>query len=223
MKITDIIVTLLFIIPGAISLKIISWLSMPGKERNSEFHDLVASILWSFPIIFISGYGYWVKYKFQSLSYLSVLLDEISYLIEFVLVILITSIVLGIIMSLTKDLWLKGINVIRRKVLKKAAINLRNTCWEDLFNTLESQYIEIVKDGKSLAEGFVKYYSLPNEEKEVIIYDPCELKDYPEYKDRITQVKQVYFNLDKNIVIYDYDLEDYYKFCDEIEKKYAQE
>jgi hypothetical protein len=79
----------------------------------------------------------------------------------------------------------------------------------------------VEKDGKT-HEGFILWYSLPGEEKELVLYTPNDLEPYPEYREKISKVKCTYVNIEKDIVIKDYDTTEYNKWCDELRRTHQQ-
>ena len=88
----------------------------------------------------------------------------------------------------------------------------------------------MIKDGKSY-RGFLGPFSLPDEEREIILYNYIELqsddefdkksKQY-EYEKKFTKVVKTYIDVEKNIVVNDYDMSEYNKWLDEKEKTHAR-
>jgi hypothetical protein len=222
MKITDIIIILLFIIPGIFSLKISLLAGMPTKSRSSEFQQLISSIFLSFPIVVVSGLIFYIIHRFSNLSDLAGLLNKINTLIHFSLIVIGVSIIFGFIGGFTKDLWLRWINKIRKKLLNRIPIDTTTGCWEEFFyKDPGAQYVEVIKDGKVLYKGFVDKFALPDEDKELLLNIPEEWEEYPEIEQQFTRVKHTYINLDKGIVINEYDLSNYINYCKKLHEETA--
>ena len=220
MKISDIIGILLFIIPGTLCSKVFAWLSMPSRTKKTEFQEIVNKVFWSFPIIFVSGLIYQLQYRFYCLSDFTIMLNNIQLLLKFSTIVLCVSIGFGIIGGIMSDKLLSGINWIRKKILKRVPLNTNTTCWDDLFGfKFGSQFLEIIKDGNS-SKGFVDHFSLPDEDKEVILNIPEYWNDYPELEGKITKVKNTYINVEKGIVVKDYDLKEYLEYIDQLWKQH---
>ncbi len=220
MKISDIIMILLFIIPGYICTETCSWLTAPSKNKKLEFKELARMIFWSCPTVFIAGIVFGCQYKLQNLSDMLKKIDNISILIHFIALVLVVSLILGIIGGLTKEYWFKFINWIRQKVLKRFSIHT-DQCWEKLFGIgTDSHYLEIIKDGKTIAKGFGIHFSLTDETKELILNTPETWKDYPEMESKFTKILNTYVDLEKCIIINDYDRTDYENYCKKLWSEY---
>lgn len=217
MKAEDIIYILLFILPGVIAEKISYNFDMPNDKKRSEFGDIVNGLLLSFPIILIASIAIEIIYGFTNMQQFVKASINIKCLFVIILLILIISIFIGILKGLIAQPIGDAINKFRR-YQKKIEID-NESCWRKMFlDSPASRYLRVTINGKEY-EGFVKHYSLPNEEKSIVLYTPEGLDDYPEYKNYINKVAGTYINLEKNIVIEDYDIKEYEKFCEKLKNK----
>jgi len=212
MKVTDIIVILLFIIPGVIAEKISSSMDLPSSRKRSEFQDVVVGIILSLPIVGVSGLIMCAIYWDWSILSLYTRFDCVLNIVLFTALSLVFAVLFGVIKGLSNDWFAKKVNKVREK---KNKIEIDNkSCWRKLFlDDPECHYIELITNGESLF-GFTKWYSLPNEDKEIVVYIPDFLRDKPEFKDYFQIVVYTYINIEKNIVIKDYDMTEYNKWVD---------
>ena len=212
MQVTDIIVILLFIIPGVLAEKISYSMDMPTSEKRSEFRELVNGVLLSLPIIVFVGTIMCPAYQIGTLAALSTAFNNIVFLLIFSVAVGLAAVALGIVKGLSSDKVSGIINKIREK---KGKINIDNkSCWRKLFLDKDDyHYVEIIHGSEKLS-GFTKWYSLPNEDKEIVLFEPDFLAGHPEYKEKFTKVIYTYVNIEKNIVILDYDISEYEKWID---------
>jgi hypothetical protein len=223
MKITDIIIMLLFIIPGYISMEICIWLTAHNKSKKMELKELARIIFWSCPIVFVSGFIFSRWFHVFQLPNIIKYLNHISYLMGFSVIVTIVSIIFGILGGIIKEPWFTWINWIRKNKLKKYTINLTASNWEEFFGTgYGAHYLEIIKDGKVIAKGFDKSFSFSDEGRELILDIPETWKDYPDIESKFTKINQTYVELDKSIIVNDYDLTEYKKFVQELWDKEKQ-
>lgn len=215
MKLSDIFVILLFIIPGAIAERISYCLDMPSANKRSEFRELLNGILWSLPILILVSPIMCVIYKIWHIKEFTQKFDDVLFLLVFGAASLIFAVIIGFIKGLFWHFITDLINKLRQKG-NKIKIDSKG-CWEKFFLVdPECHFVEIIK-GTDVYEGFTREYSLPDEEKELIIYTPDYLQrdpHYAEYRDKFKIVNQTYVNIEKNIVIKDYDMKDYYSWME---------
>lgn len=215
---TNIIVILLFIIPGIIAERISNRMDMPSSNARSEFGELINGILFSLPIIAISSLIINESCKFSTVNEFIESFKQVEFLIRFTLLAVFFAVVTGVLIGLSKDKVINLINYIRGKAFKKIAIDDKS-CWRKAFlEDKEPRYLEITYNGQ-VYEGFADCYSLPNEEKEIILYIPENWEDNPELKESIKRVKKTYINLEKNIVIKDYDIIEHNRINDLLKKE----
>ncbi len=218
MNISDIIVLLLFIVPGVIVEKISYAMDIPSSGKRSEFREIINGLVYSLPIILITGLIMIVVNDMSTIDELMIAFNDVEYVLKFAIYVVLLAIAFGVIKGLCKDDIQGAINIIRTKLLNKIAIDDKS-CWRNVFlNEKESQYVEVIKNGEKHS-GFTKWYSLPNEDREIVLYFPEGLDKHPEYEKCFNKVKQTYIDLEKDIVIKDYDMKEYHKWCDEIDNK----
>jgi len=215
MESTNIIAILLFIIPGVVMQKICNRMDMPTEHKGTEFGELINSILASLPIIIVSGLIIGKYYGYTTLTEISSQLNDLSFIMKFGGLSLTFAIILGIIVGIYKDKVIKIINFIRLKIFNRVKIDDKS-CWRKIFlDANEPKYLEISIDGKTY-KGVMDKVSLPHEEKEIVLYTPEEWADYPDIEEKFKKVKNVYINIEKNIVIKDYDINEYNKYCEKL-------
>lgn len=218
MKITDITYVLLFILPGVFARKISNLLDIPNDEKYSEFGELINGILLSFPIMFLTFAIISAINGFKEVKQFITAFNDPAFLFCFVIIVIIISFSFGIIIGIFKGVLINGLNIVRKKLLKRIEIDDK-TCWRKLFlDDKEPHYVEIDINGK-IYKGITKWYSLPNEEKEIVIFMPDEWKYYPGIEKNFKTIKQIYINIEKNIVIKDYDMQEYNSFCEQLKKE----
>lgn len=218
METTNIIAILLFIIPGVIAEKISNRMDMPGNRNTSDFGELVNGILLSIPIIATVGYVISRVEKIDNIPMFIGKFNEVNFILVFLLATVSAAIILGILKGLLKDKVINVVNFIRKKIFKKMDIDDK-CCWRKMFlDESDSKYIEITVNGETL-KGYTKSYSLPGDEKELIISTPIEWDDYPDIEQKFTKVRKIYINMEKNIIIKEFDQEDYKAYCEELHKQ----
>lgn len=221
MEFTDIIVILLFIIPGIIADKISGFIDVCDKKKDSEFKEIADGVLMSLPIVFFIAFISYRINDFTNSEDFIKAFKNIYYVITFTLGVIVLSGVWGILKGILGIIDFDLINFIRTKVLKKVKID-NKTCWQNFFHDDgTNQFLVVEKDGKT-HEGFIMWYSLPGEEKELVLYTPDDLEPYPEYRLKLSKVKCTYVNIEKDIVIKDYDTTEYDKWCDELRRTHQQ-
>lgn len=215
---TNIIAILLFIVPGIVAQKIANRMDMPSNRERNEFGELINGILMSLPIVAISGFIINKQHKFIMIDEFIDAFKQIDFIIKFTIVAVITAVLFGVIIGISKDKVINVINYIRKNIFKKIAIDDK-CCWRRTFLDDKSpRYLKVIYNGETY-EGFADCYSLPNEEKEIVLYIPENWECYPELKESIKRVKKTYINLEKNIVIQDYDITEHNKLNEQIINK----
>lgn len=224
MDITSIMGVLLFVLPGILAEKISHKVDFPSGKKRSEFGELINGIALSFPILFLTAViVYWI-YGYTNINdYLEVLYNMKKFFI-FVSIALGIAIITGVIAGLSSDRVNKVINWFRVKVLRKMKID-GNSCWRRfLIDENKPRYVEIIKDGISY-KGFLGPFSLPDEDREIILTNDIILqsdewydeksKEY-EYQKKFTKIVKTYIDVEKNIVVHDYDMSEYENWCDKM-------
>jgi hypothetical protein len=191
MQVTDIIIILLFIIPGVIADKISGYIDVCDRRKDSEFKELVDGVLASLPIIFIIAFfSYCINDFLDSKEFIKAF-DDIYYVLTFTLWTLLLTIIFGIVKGILGIANFSIVNYLRVKVFKMVAID-NKSCWQNLFNADGTNQYLVVENGDKTYEGFIKSYSLPGEEKGIILFVPEGLEPYPQYREKINKVKQTY-------------------------------
>lgn len=217
MEISNIAAILLFILPGILAERISYSINSPSKKSRSDFRQTVNGMLFSLPIIFISSIIFALSTKKTTLDNFVVILNDLSSLFKYIVLILLVSIIAGIIDGITKEFWRKPINWIRAW-LGKMPSDAR-TCWHKfLTDQNKARYLEVIHDGNSY-KGFAGCYSPTNEDAAIVLeidkvlyeHEDCNLDEL------FTEVVGIYIDTEKSIVIKDYDMNKYNNWCDEKE------
>lgn len=217
MQATDIIIILVFILPGVVALKISNLVDIPKDNNKSEFGELLHGVLWSFPILLVSGTLSHIVSRLKTVKEYINAFDQPLFLFTFIPVVLIITILLGVIKGLYEERFYELVNKNRSEKLNRIEID-NKTCWRKLFlDSKDSHYLRIKKNNETY-EGFTKWYSTPDEEKEIVLYEPENLKYYPDYKKKFNKIKYSYINIEKEIVIEDYDMTEYNNWVEELSK-----
>lgn len=219
MQITDIIIILLFIIPGVIADKISGYIDVCDRRKDSEFKELVDGVLASLPIILIIAFFSYRINDFSDSKEFIKAFDDIYYILTFTLWTLVLTVIFGIFKGILGIANFSIVNLLRIKVFNKVAID-NKSCWQNFFNDDGTNQYLVVESENQKLKGFIKWYSLPGEEKGLVLYEPEELELYPEYKEKFNKVKNTYIDIEKNIVIKDYDMSKYNNWINELWEAY---
>jgi len=218
MEIKDILLILFFIIPGVIAEKVSNLVDIPKDNKKSEFGELVNGVLWSIPILIVSGLITHIINKYKTMSEYINAFNSTTFIITFSLLLFVITISMGVIKGLREEDFYRWVNKKRSEKLNRIEID-NKTCWRKLFlDNKDTHYLKIKKFNETY-EGFTKWYSTPDEEKEIVLYEPENLKYYPEYKEKFNKIKYTYVNIEKEIVIEDYDMTEYNNWVDELIKQ----
>lgn len=213
MDIIGAIAILLFILPGILAEKINNKLNFPEGKKRSEFKEIVNGIALSFPILFLVLLITYFAFGIKTLQSYTTKISEVGFLILFVIITLVITIITGMLIRPITDCMYKCVNKRREKrgLMKISG----SSCWRKFtVDRNEKRYLKIIKDGKEY-KGFAYSYSLPDEEPEMILENPASIEDYPEALPLLNRVNYIYVNIEKGIIIEDYDTT---KFFDKIEK-----
>jgi hypothetical protein len=201
---------LLFVVPGMLVQKIDSLLSIPKRDKKSDFGLLVESVFLSFPVVAVTVIIYYIAYRFRSVANFESLVQRTSTLMVFCAILIAVTVVWGILKSIIHPYFYCLINGARSKLDRFETSD--ESCWSNLFFD-DNKYhcVKIVTRGTEYF-GFVEHVSLPNEDHEIILN---RIDDAVEHKDCFTQTDRIYINFDKDLAIYDYDTRKYDAICDQ--------
>lgn len=217
MEISNIIIILLFIIPGILAERISYSIDCPSKRSRSDFRQTVNGMLFSLPIILISSIIFALSTKKTTLDDFIGALNNLPSLFMYGVLILLISIVAGIIDGVIKGIRIRPINWVRALLGKMPSDE--GTCWHRfLTDQNKARYLEVIHNGNSY-KGFAGHYSSTNEDAAIVLeinevlyeHEDCNLDEL------FTEVIGIYIDAEKDIVIKDYDMDKYNKWCDEKE------
>lgn len=214
MGISNISVILLFIIPGILAERISQNIDYPSKKEQSNFRETIRGILLSLPIISIGSIIFSLIFTITTLKDFINILNNLFHLFVFIILILFIAIIVGIIDGATKDFWRKPLNFMRGKLGKMPADG--KTCWQKfLIDENRARYLEVIYNGHSY-KGFAKHYSSTGDEAEIVLNIDEILYEYTDFDldELFTKVIEIYINTEKNVVIKDYDMNEYNKWCE---------
>ncbi|WP_024834142.1 hypothetical protein [Ruminiclostridium josui] len=221
MDTTNVVAILLFILPGILAEKISYKIDFPSGRKRNDFIELINGVALSFPILFIVAIIVHFAYDLNELPKYVTAMNNINFLFVFTGITLIISVLVGIIAGLLKSPLTELINLVRVNCLHKMKTD-SSSCWEKfLLSNNESKFLEITINGKPI-KGFAKHYLLPDEEKSIVLETPDVLYYYDDYDPErlFTKVINTYVDIEKNIVIKDYDTSDYVAWCQSKAKKH---
>jgi len=210
MNILDAIGILLFILPGILAEKISHKVDFPTGRKRNDFLETVNGIALSFPILLAVTLYIRKKYCFTKITRIVEKMDNLDFLLEICLYTLITTIITGILYIPVKVFLRWIVNKFRKKYLNKMETDDKS-CWRRfLIDENKYKFLEVIIGGKKY-KGFLGPFSLPNEEREITLETYDDLLCDPEYNPRklFTKVKSTYIDLEKNIVVRNYDTKDF--------------
>lgn len=214
MEISNVVTILLFILPGVLAMKVIQMLGFPSENEPSDFLKTVNGIMVSLPILFINILLFTLAKEVETVEEFRRLFDNLTFVGSFIFSITLTSVILGYLSSRTKRPRLKLLNIIR-KYLGKMESN-KGSCWQKFsIERNESRFFEVIINGQS-SKGFAGDYSAANETMSLILETDSSLYLYDDYDPEIlfTKVIGTYIDIERNVVIKDYDMSEYYKWIE---------
>ncbi|QUH20248.1 hypothetical protein [Alkaliphilus sp. B6464] len=215
MEVSNIIIILLFILPGMLSEKIAHELDCPSKPSHSDFKVTINGVMLSFPILFINGMFFALAYHIVTLESFIEKFDDFFFLLRFTLAVLFTSFALGVSREYLNKLWTMFIDYLRG-MRNKMPSSTKN-CWQKfLIEKNECRFLEVIQDGQSY-KGFAYEYSTLNEDMSIVLGIDKSFYEHDDFDiDRLfTKVIGTYIDIEKNVVIKDYDMSEYYKWNEE--------
>lgn len=217
MEISNIIAILLFILPGILAERISFSIDCPSRVNQSEFRETVRGMILSLPIVLASSIGFSIFRELETLNKFIEALNQLSNLLVYIGIILIVSIVIGVVDGMTMKLRARPINYLRGKLNKMPSDG--RSCWQRfLIDQNIPRYLEVIYDGNSY-KGFANRYSSTNENAAIVLEINDVLYEYSDFNsdELFNKVTGIYIDAEKNIVIKDYDMSEYNKWCDEKE------
>lgn len=215
METSNILIILLFILPGILAEKISYFIDYPSKKTQSDFSEMIRGILLSLPIVFIGGVIHSLYYKLNSLESFISSLNNLKILFTFTGIIMLAAIITGIIFGLSSNLNRNIVNKMRKWINKMPSDD--RSCWQKfLIDENKARYLEIIKNGNSY-KGFAKCYSLSTEDAAIVLETDIVLYQNQDYNpdELFTDVIGIYIDLEKDVVIKDYDMSKYDIWCEE--------
>ena len=220
MEFKEIVALLLFVLPGIIAEKISYRMDFPAAEKRSYFREIVNGMLLSLPVVLIAVTVAACINEFKTISSFINAFNNLLFLVTFSILVVAIAIVVGIVKGLAGDFMYWVINKIRFRCKKMEIDN--KSCWRQAF--LEEnvpRYVKIFKDESLLREGFVEYYSLPNEEMSIVLEEPEHidyyLKRHPKFKDYL-KLCRTYVNIEKGVIVEIYDTTEVNKYLESLSK-----
>jgi hypothetical protein len=200
---------LLFVIPGMLVQKIDNLLSIPKRDKESDFGLLIGSVFLSFPVVAVTVIIYYIVYRFKNVAKFESFIQNSSTLMVFCAIIFAVSVIMGIFKSITHPTFYKCINSVRCKLGRFETSD--ESCWSNLFFDNNYHCVKIATRGTSYF-GFVEQVSLPNEDHEIVLN---KIEDATQYKEYFSETNRIYINFDKDVAIFDLDTKNYEAFCNQ--------
>ena len=232
---------ILFTLPAAFNIIYNTNIRHVPRKYKDKSEELAECVLFCLVVLFINSLllrrqvDLFIEYMLLDADEIAVFVentefDYMDFIISYFIINMLTSIfVIGIWNLLLKRILLKIYNLINR-LFGKPEITAFGDVWTNLFETNElidinDCAIKIEKSGALVTAGLISMYQAPNEdEKEIAVYNTEFIKEIfdedqdKEYKDRIfKQPVCEYYNIDKDILIKFYTLEQYDEIYGEVE------
>lgn len=195
------IAIILMILPGFLVRKI-KEIFRPTYEIKSELEKTIISLVYSLPILFINLVFLLIFKYTYSIAELIKMFDDVFFIIlYFIITFISTSIVTISIICIKPEKKMNIINKIR-EVNGEPKITNSTSPWEDFLKNGEEKPVEVLRDNKVIAKGFVKHWDLDGrQDKDIVLVHTQDMIDNSEC---FTEIKGEYIDLKNNIVIREY-------------------
>lgn len=217
METTNIVIILLFVIPGILAKIISETINDPIKITKSTSRDMINSILFSIPIVLFSSLTYILIFNIQTITSFANSFENVFYIINFILLILAFTLIIGLLHGYFKYKLNDCINELRMK--KGAFARDDISCWRKFFNFKQDEgdnrnYIKIEKNGVELCKGYLDSFSIGDESESITLRHFNHLNVVKGYDEDLffNKVNYEYIDIEKGIVIKKYQMDDYIKW-----------
>lgn len=195
---------IIFIAPGFVARYIIDKF-MDKDEIKSDFEKTIVSLLYGLPIFFIAFVFMIFTDKIYGIQQLKECMNDFSFIIKYIVIIIISTIIFSFFTLLYQLKISKCIEMKIRKIFNLREISQNDNGWKEFFSEKESRIIGVYKGKEELAIGLLKNNTTNNSKRSEIILDEESItKEMKEY----LNVKKVYINLDKDIILKEYKIND---------------
>lgn len=198
------IALIMFITPGFVARYIIDKI-IDKDEIKSEFEKTVISLFYGIPIFFITLLFMTFEDKISGFKELKTYACDFRFIIKYSII---TVVAIFIFSAIVLIYQLKLSKLIKRRIrglFKLQEISDNENGWKEFFDQEnKSRIIGVYKGTEEIAIGALKNNTINNSKRSEIILSKETLTK--ELKDYLT-VEKVYINLDKDIVLKEYRIE----------------
>lgn len=189
-----------------------------GEKEKSDFNKTIISLIYSIPILFINFIIILIFTDIETFTDFINNFKLISFAISYMMLTLGTVFFFTLAWSYIHPRYTtKVINIIRESNgLSKIAE--KKTVW-DMFidNGSRNQALSIYKNGKEIAKGFKKHWSCPQNIEQEILLEFEDIID--EHSECFKKIERIYYNIDKDIMIKEYNLDEFYDKAQKCKEK----
>ena len=215
MTTTNVIAILLFILPGILAEKISHKMDFPSGKKRTDFGEIINGLVLSFPILFFVLLIAGIFLGYPTLKEYADNFNNVWFLLLFTIITLIVTLIFGVVANPIKKRVMELLNKHRKKHDKMKMDS--SSCWRKFsIDINKPRFLEVIQDGHSY-KGFVDHYSLPDEDRAISLKINEVLYCYKDFDpDKLfTKVIGIYVDIEKHVVIKDYDMTDYNNWCEE--------
>ncbi|MFZ5968397.1 MAG: DUF6338 family protein [Bacillota bacterium] len=180
-----------------------------GSKNKSDFDKTINSLLYSVIILFINYLVISVFTTIETITDFKSRVNSFNFITKYIALTFASTIFFSVIWGLLHPkLTTKVINRIRR-LNKLNKIEEKGIVWDIFLNdSSKHRAVKIYKGGQEVAKGFIKNWSFPQNEEQELILEMDDIMDA--HSDCFDKIERVYYNLDKDILIKEYNLEKLY-------------
>lgn len=211
MSVDNIIVMLLFIIPGIISRSIAFHIGYPTRTNHSSAMEIVYHVMESLPILGVSVVLMTFFWKADTLTHFMVFFDNMRFILGLSGFVVLLSILTGFFSNWILKKWLWLINFVR---VKKHVLPMDNEDgWKHFLHSGDNGTFRFMRTeiGGRVAEGFLVWSSFSHENHEVILSLPEHMKELPDTTELFPEaaVLSTYIDTESGYTIKEYSCENY--------------
>lgn len=197
---------LLFIVPGFL-MRMIHERLVTKENIKSDFEKTVMSLIYSVPILILSYVIVSAKCGIKTVTDLMNKFNSLLFVSKYASLVVILTLLVTVVWSILSPRFTTILINWLRKLNKYDEIGIRPTTWDE-FMSDGVKAIGIYQNEILIARGFIKNWNLNlDDDRELSLEFEDVMIDNPEC---FGDVKCTYYNLSKNIIIKEYNLDKLY-------------
>ena len=204
------IAMLLFIVPGFISMFVYNRISNPERKK-SDFMKTVSALIFN---IFIFGETLLILQPFYPEINILGLTNNFKYA-NFAVFYILTTLVCGIVTAVLWDILSSNVvplvvNKYRVETMNRNKILEKPSAFENIFNDGKNHLVCITKADREIGFGMLKKMNFGADQNFELSL--CDIGDWADYKagmDKHCEIKEIYYDADRDLKIIDYEFEQY--------------